>query len=84
MATVVFNPRFEVFASSVGDNGRTRPVCNRVCGTSACRNARLKGKCPAHTGTENLATCETYRYLHNGVVCNADFNGGDMVEVATF
>jgi hypothetical protein len=39
------------------------PICNRVCGTSRCRNARAKNKCPSGAGSfSHMISCRTFRY----------------------
>lgn len=80
MATVIFDPLYEEGSQSIG-SGKARPVCNKVCGTGACKKARAKGKCPGDTSSQNLVTCVTHRYILNSQVLHADYRGGTMREL---
>jgi hypothetical protein len=61
MATVSFATRFDQIMTSCGF--KLKPVCSKACGSSACRNARLKGTCPGDGKSQNLVTCVGLRYI---------------------
>ena len=80
MPTVVFNPKYEQDQLMSG-HSKTRPICSRVCGTSACLRARKKEKCPGDPKSLNLITCATYRYVESGIYKHAAYTGGTIREI---
>ncbi len=79
MATVVFCPEYIEVARTV--DFKTQPLCNRVCGTSGCKKAIARKRCPDKNQSLNFVQCRTYRYQEDGQLKHADYKGGTMKEI---